>query len=151
MNDAAKVRVQALKFLSRREYSAKQMVDKLVGKGADLEVAYSVVADLSDAGIMSDERYAKEWLRVRMRQGYGPKKIEFELKRSGVAEHVICDCLNANDPIWTDRLQLVVERKYANQAVDSFKEWARRANQLRNRGYTATQIERVLGRYDGSG
>ncbi len=151
MNNAARVRVQALKFLSRREYSTRQMVDKLVGKGADQEVAQSVVAELTDAGIMSDERFAQAWLRVRTRQGYGPQKIEYELKRSGVAEHIVHACLNANDPIWIQQLNEVVERKYGNQVADSFKEWARRANQLRNRGFTATQIERVLGRYNSAG
>lgn len=149
MKDIAQVRRAAVNYLSRREYCPREMVDKLVSKGADLEMAETVVQRLSDIGLICEERFAREFIRARVRQGYGPIRIEFELTRRGVAEHLASECLLDSNTNWNDQLERVIERKYRNRPIGNFNEWAKRANFLKNRGFTAEQINDTLGRYQG--
>lgn len=123
------------------------MLQKLIGKGADSELAAAVVEQLSDSGLISEERFARELIRVRVRQGYGPVKIEYDLKNRGVAESLVTTCLNETNTNWCDELERVIDRKYKQRPIESFADWAKRANFLRNRGFTAEQIERTLERY----
>ena len=86
MKDISKIRASAVKFLSRREYCRQEMIQKLIGKGADSELAATVVEQLSDSGLINDERFARDLIQVRIRRGYGPVRIEHDLKQRGVAD-----------------------------------------------------------------
>lgn len=148
MKDISEIRAKAVNFLSRREYCRQEMIQKLTSRGADSELAATVVEQLSDSGLISEERFARDLIRVRIRQGYGPVKIENDLKQRGVEGCLATSCLKDSDTNWNDQLKRVVERKYKRQSVESFADWAKRASFLRNRGFTAEQIERTLGRYN---
>ena len=150
MKDISQIRASAVKFLSRREYCRQEMIQKLIGKGADSELAATVVEQLSDSGLISEERFARDLIQVRIRQGYGPVRIEHDLKQRGVADFLASTCLSESNTNWSDQLERVIERKYKQRPVESFADWAKRANFLRNRGFTAAQIERTLGRYNSS-
>ncbi len=39
--------------------------------------------------------------------------------------------------------------KYGETKPESYKEWAKRATSLANRGFTSEQVRQVLGDYDG--
>ncbi len=147
MKDVAQVHRAAVNYLSRREYCQREMVDKLVSKGADFDIAENVVQQLSESGLICEHRFATEFIRARVRQGYGPVRIEFELTRRGVAEQLASECLYASNTNWNDQLARVVARKYRGSPVGSFNEWAKRANFLKSRGFTTEQINGTLGRY----
>ncbi len=147
MKDEKQVRQAAVKFLSRREYCPQEMVEKLVHKGAERHLAESVVDRLNASGLISEERFAREFIRVRARQGYGPIRIKYELIQRGVTEHLASDCLNELEFNWSAHAGRVIERKYLSSPVDSYNEWAKRANFLKYRGFTAEQINENLGRY----
>ncbi len=147
MQDAREVRARAIRFLSRRDYCRYEMLEKLVSKGAGREAAETVVDELSDSGLISEERFARELIRVRVRQGYGPVRIERELTHRGVADHLAAQCLQESEICWREQLERVIERKYRDSPVSGFNEWAKRANFLRGRGFTAEQIDESLGRY----
>ena len=148
MKDITQVRQAALKYLSRREYCAREMVDKLVFKGAPRELAHSAVDRLCEQGMICEQRFAREFLRARVRKGYGPVRIEYELTQRGVAEHLASKCVGESSTDWREVLKRIVERKYHNRPATSFNEWAKRANFLKNRGFTAEQISESLGRYN---
>ena len=133
--------------MSRREYCRQEMVEKLISKGARRELAESVVEQLSSSGLISEERFSKALIQVRIRQGYGPVRIKYELKQRGVADYLVTTCLAEWNDSWTEQLTRVIERKYGDRPANSFNEWAKRANFLKNRGFTTDQIHENLGKY----
>ena len=74
-------------------------------------------------------------------------RIKTELSRLGVASEVIANHLNQNDEQWHEQVVNVAERKYHSRPIENFKEWAKRANFLRSRGFTSSQIHEAIGRY----
>ena len=138
---------QAARFLVRREYCRNELVQKLVSRGSSLEVAEQVVSDLQERNMVNDERFTENLIRIRIMRGYGPVRIEAELSRLGVASEVIANHLNQDDEQWHEQIVNVAERKYHNRPIENFKEWAKRANFLRSRGFTSSQIHEAIGRY----
>jgi len=149
MKDSAQVRRTAVGYLTRREYCPREMVDKLVSKGAVRAMAEAVVEELNAQDLISERRFAVEFIRARIRRGYGPVRIKYELMQRGVTEAMTQACLNDSNTNWIQQLAHVIEKKYATSAIDSFNEWSRRANFLKNRGFTTTQIKDVLGDHRG--
>ena len=144
MKELGEVRSKAVALLSRREYCRQEMVEKLISKGARREHAESVVEQLSSSSLISEERFSKALIRVRVRQGYGPVRIKYELTQRGVADDLATTCLAEWNDSWTQQLNRVIERKYGVRPANSFNEWAKRANFLKNRGFTTDQIHENL-------
>lgn len=144
MKELGEVRSKAVALLSRREYCRQEMVEKLISKGARREHAESVVEQLSSSSLISEERFSKALIRVRVRQGYGPVRIKYELTQRGVADDLATTCLAEWNDSWTQQLSRVIERKYGDRPANSFNEWAKRANFLKNRGFTTDQIHENL-------
>ena len=147
MRNFKETQEQAARFLVRREYCRNELVQKLVSRGSNPELAEQVVDGLQERNLVNDERFTENLIRIRRMRGYGPVRIEAELSRLGVASEVIANQLNQNDEQWHEQIVNVAERKYHNRPIDNFKEWVKRANFLRNRGFTSSQIHEAIGRY----
>ena len=147
MKSSRDIRNQALKYLSRREYSAAELIQKLISRGASNREAVELVQDLQEKNLVCNERFAEQLVRVRMNRGYGPIRIASELKNRGVSPEIISNLINSDDIQWNERVAMVLAKKYRSKPVRSFSEWASRANFLRNRGYTSAQVNQVLGKY----
>src|SRR6185295_823724 len=73
-------KAQALKLLARREHSARELKRKLTARGIGEVDAAAAVADAAADGWQSDTRYAEMLVRSRISQGFGPMRIEAELR-----------------------------------------------------------------------
>ena len=75
----------ALDLLSYRDYSHKDMVERLQRKGATKAQALEAVAKLEDYGLLNEERYAlrvyEAWLGKRY---YGRQHLQLELTKRGI-------------------------------------------------------------------
>ena len=67
-------------MLARREHSAFEIRRKLKLRDIDNDEIEQAVQRLQQEGLLSDERYAESYIHMRMNKGYGPLKIELELK-----------------------------------------------------------------------
>ena len=147
MNSPQDVRTRALRLLARREHSEQELIRKLVAKGVAPEQASDAVCRLKDENLVDDCRFAEAFVRVREMRGYGPVRIAAELRERGVHSSVISSCVNENDPKWHEQVARVAGRKYRGQAIENYRDWAKRANFLKSRGFTASQIKQAIGRY----
>ncbi len=143
----AAVQNAALRCLARREYCEKELVNKLTAKGFERNSATDIVSKLAERNLVSDSRFARDLIRVRIDKGYGPFRLEHELRQRGVDQELISDCLDQVNENWKERLEQLVAKKYRNQPIESYKDWTKRANFLRNRGFDAELIHDVLGKY----
>ena len=62
------VREQALSLLARAEHSRFMLSTKLIARGRDPSVTGVVLDALEDEGLLSDERFARSWVRHRIRR-----------------------------------------------------------------------------------
>ncbi len=83
-------RAKAVAFLARREHTALQLRRKLFKREFPEHVINDLVSELLDRRLLSEERYAEEWLRVRMRRNPGgPALMKATLLEHGVPEAVV--------------------------------------------------------------
>jgi len=137
-------RGRALKVLSRREHSARELTSKLTHDGLDRSLATELVGELGESGWQSDTRYAGLVTRSRISQGYGPLRIRAELSARGVDDAVIRTTIEDAGADWADIVGRIYARRYSGPPT-SAKEKASRYRFLAARGFTSDQIRAVLG------
>jgi SOS response regulatory protein OraA/RecX len=74
----------AIRLLSVTEHTTLQLQRKLQKKGFDAEEVAEVLADLAGRKLLSDERFASQYLVMRSARGYGPLRIAQEMREKGV-------------------------------------------------------------------
>ncbi|MDO4536815.1 MAG: regulatory protein RecX [Coriobacteriales bacterium] len=79
----AKERV--LNLLEHRDYCQKELSERLVTEGFSRKLASMVVQRASEAGIVSDERFAQAFVRSKLAAGWGVSRIERSLSNKGIA------------------------------------------------------------------
>ena len=78
-------KARAIALLARRDHSASELVRKLIERGFDAAESAAVVQDLAARDYQSDVRYADMLSRTRIADGWGPQRIDADLRVAGVA------------------------------------------------------------------
>lgn len=76
---------RAIRMLSFRPLSCKELRDKLVAKGVEPELAEYCPQRLTEMGLMDDAAYAASLARHYASRGYGAGRIRAELARRGIS------------------------------------------------------------------
>lgn len=80
----------AIRFLSYRARSEKEVRDKLLGKGFSEDAVASVLAELKAAGLVDDVHFAMAFVHDKMiLRPMGPLLIRQELKKHGLSDSLI--------------------------------------------------------------
>ncbi|KWU23371.1 regulatory protein RecX [Burkholderia cenocepacia] len=82
----------AVRLLSRREYSARALTDKLVEVGYERDAATAAVAAMQEHGFQSDERYAEMRVRQDGRR-MGNRRVAASLEDRGIAKDLVAEKL----------------------------------------------------------
>ena len=75
---------RVIDMASRREYSSKEAADKLRFDGYSASCADAVVAKAQEKRIINDSRFAESFVRMKLASGWGPMRLERELRQRGV-------------------------------------------------------------------
>lgn len=82
-------RAVALRMLGYRALPAREIMRRLTRKGHARPVAEAVVSALEADGLVNDAEFARHFTLTRAtRRRYGPSRLEADLRRLGVDEHV---------------------------------------------------------------
>jgi regulatory protein len=138
------VRKKAMDLLMRREHAVAELQKKLIAKDYDIDIVAEVVERLANEGLVSDERFTEAFVRYRRNNGYGPRRIQSELRERGVSEKIQSTYLDSGDPQWFEHAALVQSKRFGDSLPEDFKERARQARFLQYRGFTSDQIREVL-------
>lgn len=106
----ALARDRALTLVSQRQYSAKELREKLLGKGVDADSADYCVQWLAEHGFLDEAHYAAAIVRHYAAKGYGPGRIRMELQRRGIPRELQDEAL-ADAPEDTEKLDRFLARK----------------------------------------
>lgn len=144
------VRKAAYTLLARREYGRQELVNKLLGKGHPAELVERVAEQLVAERKLSDERFVDAFVRSRGNRGYGPRRIEAELRERGVAGELAEERIAAGpsdeEEDWVARAATVRSKKFGEQLPRDFAERAKQMRYLEYRGFTHDQIRAVFKR-----
>lgn len=133
-------RAYAMGLLARRERSCAELVQRLTARGYAPRLTAAVVAGLAGEGLVSDQRYATERVRVRAEQGVGPLRIHSELRERGLASETIAAALDVTDPLWAERASRARRKRFGAALPQDRTERARQARFLQGRGFSFEQI-----------
>ena len=136
----------AVALLARRDYSSRELRQKLKARGY-LEIAIEpVVEELLAMNKINDRRYGANVVAYRARRGQGPVRIRSELRKAGVsAEDVEAAVAGDEDaPDFIQRARETRARKFGPEIPKTWKERAKQARFLQYRGFSNDHIRAAL-------
>ncbi len=140
------IRASCIRLLSRREHSQSELLKKLKTKGFDVADTKAVIAQLIDEGWQSDQRFIHAFVHQRIQKGYGPIRIDFELKQRGLN----CSCLELvfdDLPEWATLIENVHAKKFSiDDGRLSRAAWAKQIRFLQHRGFSGEMIKSLFDR-----
>jgi regulatory protein len=142
----AAAREIALRRLSVRARSRKELAQDLKSRDVPADAAAEVLDRFSEVGLVDDAAFAQEWVESRGRRS-GAARLRQELRQKGVAEEDIADALGGRD----DQADLTNARELATRKAAMMKGLDRVVRQRRltallaRRGYSSAVIRRVIG------
>ncbi|MCG8316308.1 MAG: recombination regulator RecX [Pseudomonadales bacterium] len=142
----SELRQYAVGLLSRREYGANELRQKLSGKGEAPDVD-AVIQWLQASGLQSDERFARVYVRSKAQRGYGPQRIRQEMQQKKLCSETIELAFEACDEDWYELALAVYQKKFRSplsETKDPYKDKAKRQRFLLYRGFTAEQFAYAL-------
>ena len=141
MNDTEKL---AVLLLTRREHGAHELIQKLQKKGHNHADSVAAVRICQSLGYQSDARFAENVYRTRVRQGYGPQRIQQELYAAQLDTDLIHDVLAVDQNEWIERALEVWRKKYSHIPGDSLVETQKQKQFLLYRGFSMDTIITML-------
>jgi len=144
----------AFDLLVCRDYTKKQMIRKLKGKGFSLEAIQTVMETLERLGYIHDERYARNWVSSRLRNNpRGRSLLKEELLRRGVDKATVERVLDEIDESTEYQAALRSARKQMRRYRNLNKVVARRRlySFLTRRGFELDLVKKVIDEVLGEG
>ncbi len=140
----------ALRLLAIREHSRRELQRKLLSRGHAEDLIEQLLDDLSNRGLLNEERMTEAYAAERVRKGFGPVRIRQELHRRGLVDDLIDSHLDKSKQEWLGLMAAAHDKKFGPARVFDAKECARRARFLEYRGFPADLIAAFLRGDDGS-
>ncbi len=142
MLDKEAVKIAAIDYLSRREHSQKELIDKLIIKGAIQSDINEVLTWLSENNLQSDERFTESFINSRINKGHGPLKIISELRNKGINLSINELQIGQND--WIIIAKKVREKRFGTELPANLSDKAKQIRFLEYRGFTFDQVKCAL-------
>ncbi len=139
---------RAYKFLSYRPRSEAEVRARLSQLGFPHESIETTLEKLRSLELLDDESFARGWARGRAEgRGYGPLRIERELRQKGIARSVIQEIVGEtfgrNEG--KEKARGLLEKRFRGKDMGDRKILNRAIAFLQRRGYRSSVIAEVLG------
>ncbi len=134
----------ALRLLARREHSVQELYHKLKGRQCPAGVADDVVAALVDEGALSDRRFAESYVQSRFERGFGPLRIQAELRERGVGDTQAEEALAAYGAQWVAAAWQQHRKRFGDTLPTDFNQRVKQMRFLQQRGFSSEQIRAAL-------
>ena len=137
----------ALRYLGYRARSAAEVKNYLRQRGAADTVLDAAIKKLRGFNFINDESFARNWALSRAQsQGYGPRKIEQELRTKGVVDAVIGKVVKEifDQEDEEKRARKILEKKFSDEILQEPRALRRAVAFLQRRGYSSRVIFTLL-------
>ena len=141
---------RALYLLDIRDYSCREMSDKLIGTYKNEQLCAAVTEKLKSIGALNDERYAEKLARRYVevkRLGY--RRAKREMMMRGLGEFTVEDALGPYADTFAENIAELLRGKYARFLTDSSDRKAveKVKSSLVRSGYSFDEINRAVREY----
>ena len=132
---------KALKLVSTRYKTQKEVYVYLQEKGFLPAVIFSVIEKLNEYHFIDDKRYAESYVSHKIKKD-GPKKIKQQLLLKGVSEDIIdevlLNCDNQDDVI------LTLVEKYMKNKEKTKENYIKMFRYMQSKGFDYEQVKNVI-------
>lgn len=142
--DREAARAASVALLARRDFASPDLRRKLEDQGFDAALVAEVVAELVQGRVLSDVRYAENFVAYHADRGQGPVRIGADLKALGLDAETI-DAALAAGPDWRARAREVRIRRFGLAEPKTWAEKGKQARFLQYRGFSSDHIRAALG------
>lgn len=142
---------QAVKYISIKMRSKKEIEEYLQKKEIDNLIINDVISKLIEQGLINNDSYIKAYINDKMYlNNYGPYKIKQELIKNDINEEDIDRYLNLIDnSIWKEHLTKLIKKKMSiSKNLSTYKLKNKIMLDMYNQGYEKEMIEELLRTYD---
>ena len=134
----------ALDFLARREHSQQELRRKLQARAGEEDDVESLLQQLEQEKLQSDERFTESYVHHRFNAGIGPLKIRHELRQRGIADGLADTFLEPLAGEWDEMMRRERARKYGEAIPDDYSARMKQARFLQNRGFSPESVMRLF-------
>lgn len=135
----------ALHFLSYRQRTEKEIVDKLKEKGFEDKVIDNTLIYLKNYGLIDDMEFAKSFMKDKINLNkQGPKRIKYELYKKGISQEIINEVLTEDDNEYNRALELAKRKLSSYKKDDKNAIYRKLGGFLQRKGYSYDCIHSVL-------
>jgi regulatory protein len=144
---------RAFRFLGYRARSEEEVRKKLDHLGFSEENVEQAMAKLRSLKMVDDETFARGWALGRVKdRGYGPLRIENELREKGISQSLIGAIIKESfaEPSEKKRAEAVLEKRFRGKDPGDPRVLRRVNDFLQRRGYHRSVIAEILGQAFGN-
>lgn len=132
----------AIRLLSRREHSSKELKRKLLERDFDSLTIDNTLISLQDDNLQSDDRFAECYVRSKAHKGVGPVRLRRDLREHEISDEMI-DCY-LHDHKWRQLAVEVRQKRFGFALPSNFEERAKQMRFLQYRGFSTEQINAAM-------
>lgn len=140
-DDLKILRQSALNALARREYSYFELQQKLLKKINNPAAISTVLEKLIQENLLNDARYAEAFCRMKINRGYGPLRIQMELRDRGIKDELIKNIIYSEEIDWEELATHARKKRFGNSIPKDLNDRAKQMRFLQYRGFTHDQIK----------
>lgn len=138
---------RALKFLGYRARSEAEVRAKLIQSGFSAKIVEPTLEKLRALKLLDDEAFARSFTQGKIEnRGYGPLRLERELRRKGVAQTLIRRTLDEafGTEEGKERARALLEKRFRGKDLGEAKNLRRAVSFLQRRGYRNAVIAEIV-------
>jgi len=137
--------VQAVvQLLARRDYSRQELISRLGSRVEDEAMLARVLDRMETDGYQSDRRFAASHARQRVEQGYGERRIRYDLQQKGIDSALVDSALTELEVDWFELARRQAARRYGDHPSEDAREHGRRMRYLLGRGFGYDEVRHAL-------
>lgn len=139
----------AYKLLSMRDYFKNELYEKIEKKCGSLEAEKAVV-EMEQAGYLDDERTAYNYIRAKLKSGYGPYYISNKLYLKGCNQDIsfILEVAEKENIDINEIILKYSKRYIKKESDDPYKDYIKCINFLKNKGYAPSDVMQIIKKED---
>lgn len=146
-SDARRAQEKALYLLEYRNYSKRELTEKIARTAASREAAQAAAVRMEELGLIDDRRFGEDYAReLFSRKGYGARRAAQELRRKGLDQELVQELVEKyGSPEQSgENIRRVLEKKYPGWREDE-KVRRRAFVALQRLGYSYQEVREAMG------
>lgn len=137
---------RALRLLERKDYSRKELINRLLKDGYEENMVEQIIAYVDSYHYLDDARVAENYIRGR--KSYKSKReLQYLLKQKGIEEEDISSAMEENYTDETEAIQRYLRKfRLEEETLDemSYEEKQKIASKLYRKGFAQEVIRKQL-------